>query len=180
MSSPYRKILELEARCVTGNLNKKLDHETKWNMCRISKIIINLSKIFGDYGGLEKRDDIYPYEYWIDNYNYYQYYYDCKEFEDILSDDEVKEYISENKLNGIENFEQLKNKINDDIKESIQKIKKENKITKEQIIKNPYKKEPIKEEDKFSCECGSNITKKSLKRHLKSMKHINFIDKLKK
>ena len=91
----------------------------------------------------------------------------------------LKEYYIDNKDRICEKVKQY----NNDNKEIISKKKKQYRIDNKEILSNKSKiyrvknKEILKEKAKikYTCECGSIITKSNKSQHINTKKHLNFI-----
>jgi hypothetical protein len=94
-----------------------------------------------------------------------------------------EEIAKKNKEYAINNKEKIKEYWNNNKEKRIKKDKRRYEKHKKKILeqKKEYyeknkKKILEKKKIKITCQCGSNICKSDLKRHLKSKKHINFIN----
>lgn len=87
-----------------------------------------------------------------------------------------KEWLEDNKEHIQEYMKEYKEKNKEKEKEYMKEYKEKNREKKKEYMKEWHRKNKEKAKEKYTCECGSILTKNKKSRHEKTKKHINFIN----
>ena len=152
-------------RTLTGRLS---DHKSKYNKCSSKEIIKNgnfrivLLELYPcqSLRELQSRE-----QQWIDQGIYIN---DNRSF---ISEEDSKEYQKEYYENNSENIKEYQKEYKKEYREiNSEKIREQN--------KEYYENNSEKLNEKCSCDCGGKFTYKNKLRHLKTNKHLDYINNL--